>query len=260
MTGCRRIAGLPAAAALVLALGSAVLAQDAPLPSEGAQVSAALGLPGGGQGLADVVKILLFLSVLSLLPAIVLTMTSFTRLVIVLSFVRRAIGLQQMPPNAVIIGLSLFLTAFLMAPIWKRVHAEAIQPALKREIQEAEALQRAIVPLRTFMLRHTRQKDLALFLSVANLPKPNTPDDVPTYIVVPAFAIGEIKTAFLMGFVVFLPMLVIDLVMATLLTSMGMFMLPPIMVSTPLKILLFVLVDGWHLVVGSLVKSFQVFA
>ena len=266
-----RLGRLPVMAALAacLLLCGASIAQETPDAPPDAVTEAdapegsltvPLGMPKAGGGLSDVVKILVFLSVLSLLPAIVLTMTSFTRIVIVLSFVRRAVGLQQMPPNTIVIGLAMFLTAFLMAPVWKTIHTEAIGPLMKKQISEAESVELALAPLRKFMLRHTRHKDLALFVRVARLPKPQTAQDVPTYVLIPAFAISEIKTAFLMGFVVFLPMLIVDLVIATLLASMGMFMLPPMLISMPVKVLLFVLVDGWYLVIGSLVRSFQVFS
>jgi len=213
-------------------------------------------LGGQGKGFSDVVKVMLFLSVLTLIPAVLLTMTSFTRIVIVLSFCRRALSLQQMPPNQIVIGLSLFLTAYIMAPVFAEINRVAIQPQKEGEITEMEALKRSIGPLREFMLKNTRRKDLALFINAARMPRPQTAADVPTHVILPAFVLSEIKTAFQMGFLIFLPMLVIDMVVATLLTSMGMFMLPPVMVSVPVKILLFVLVDGWHLVIGSLTSSF----
>ena len=232
---------------------------DAAVPPDEMKVSVELGSETAdvkGQ-LSGLVKIVVLLSVLSLVPAVLLTMTSFTRIIIVLSFVRRALSLQQMPPNQIVIGLSLFMTAFIMAPVFAKVNAVAIQPSIQGEITELEAIQKAEGPLREFMFRQTREKDLALFLRLSALEKPNTQADVPTYVLVPAFALSEIKTAFQMGFVVFLPMLVVDIVVATLLTSMGMFMLPPAMVSIPLKVLIFVLVDGWHLVMGSLAQSFS---
>ena len=245
----------------VLVLVGPASAQDAPTLAADAPAadgpSVSINLNGEGQNLSDLMKIVLVLSVMTLVPAILLTMTGFTRIVIVLSFVRRALSVQQMPPNQVVIGLALFLTAFSMAPVFGRINEVAIQPNLNGEIGEMDAIRQAEGPLRDFMLAQTRKKDLALFLSIAELPRPQTRGDVPTYVLIPAFALSEIKTAFQMGFIVFLPMLVIDIVVATLLTSMGMFMLPPAMVSVPLKILLFVLVDGWHLVIGSLAQSFM---
>ncbi len=220
-------------------------------------VNIAPGSAGEGSQMSDVMKIVLVLSVLTFIPAILLTMTAFTRIVIVLSFVRRALSVQGMPPNQIIIGISLFITFYVMAPVLAKVNEVAIQPVARGEITEIEAIRRAEAPLRSFMLHHTRKKDLLLFIKVSNRERPKTRDDVPTHILVPAFALSEIKTAFQMGFIIFLPMLVVDIVVATLLVSMGMFMLPPPMVSVPIKLLLFVLVDGWHLVIGSLAQSFQ---
>jgi flagellar biosynthetic protein FliP len=212
---------------------------------------------GDGTKMSDLMKIVMVLSLLTLAPSILLTMTSFTRIIIVLSFVRRALSVQNLPPNQTIIGLSIFLTIFIMAPVFAKVNEVAIQPSVRGEISDMEAMKRGLEPLREFMLKQTRKKDLALFLNVAKLPRPATAADVPTHVLIPAFALSEIKTSFQMGFLIFLPMLVVDIVVATLLTSMGMFMLPPAMVSVPLKILLFVLVDGWHLVIGSLARSFN---
>ena len=207
-------------------------------------------------GLSEPMKIVLLLSILTLVPSLLLTMSSFTRIIIVLSFVRRALSVQQMPPNQIVVGLSLFLTAYVMSPVLTEINQVAIQPHLNGEIQLGEAIQRAEAPMRNFMLKQTRQKDLALFARVAKIEGPLTRKNLPFNILVPAFALSEIKTAFQMGFIVYLPMLVLDMVVATLLVSMGMFMLPPAMVSVPLKLLLFVLVDGWHLVIGSLAESF----
>jgi len=209
-----------------------------------------------GGKLSDLMKIVVVLSVLTLVPALLLTMTAFTRIVIVLSFVRRALTVQQIPPNQILIGLSLFLTFFVMGPVLAKINATALQPNLRGEISEIEALQRAEIPLREFMMRQTRKTDLRLFVRLTRMERPTTPEEVPTHVLVPAFAMSEIRTAFQMGFIVFLPMLAVDIVVATLLISMGMFMLPPPMVSVPLKILVFVLVDGWQLVIGSLAQSF----
>jgi flagellar biosynthetic protein FliP len=214
--------------------------------------------PGAGSAqLSDLMKIVLVLSVLTLVPSLLLTMTAFTRIVIVLSFVRRALAVQGLPPNQILIGISLFLTLFVMAPVFGKINEVAIQPDVRGEITDMQAFEKALGPLREFMFKQTRKKDLALFLRVARMEKPRTRDDVPTHVLLPAFALSEIKTSFQMGFIIYLPMLVVDMVVATLLTSMGMFMLPPATVSVPLKILLFVLVDGWHLVIGSLAQSFS---
>ena len=209
------------------------------------------------QELAGTLQILLFFTLLSLLPALLLTMTSFTRIIIVLSFVRRALSLQSMPPNQVLIGLALFLTMFTMAPVIGVVHEEAWVPYREGAISQAQALESATGALRGFMLKHTRRKDLALFVHMSSAQRPRGPDDVPTHVLIPAFVTSELKTAFQMGFIIFLPFLVIDMIVSSVLTSMGMFMLPPVVISVPFKILLFVLVDGWHLILRSLTISFS---
>jgi flagellar biosynthesis protein FliP len=202
------------------------------------------------------VKLFLMLTVLSLAPSILILMTCFTRIVIVLSFVRTALATQSMPPNQVIVGLSLFLTFFIMAPTFQQVNDEALTPLFNEEINLEQAYDKAAVPFKEFMSAHTRQKDLALFLDYAKAERPDSIADIPLTALVPAFAISEIKTAFQIGFMIFIPFLVIDMVVASVLMSMGMMMLPPVMISLPFKILLFVLVDGWYLVVKSLLQSF----
>ncbi|WP_264737206.1 flagellar type III secretion system pore protein FliP [Cytobacillus firmus] len=202
------------------------------------------------------VKLFLLLTVLSLAPSILILMTCFTRIVIVLSFVRTALATQQMPPNQVLIGLSLFLTFFIMAPTMQEVNEQALTPLFNEEINLEEAYEKASVPFKEFMSAHTRQKDLALFLEYSGAEAPASIEDIPLTSLVPAFAISEIKTAFQIGFMIFIPFLVIDMVVASVLMSMGMMMLPPVMISLPFKILLFVLVDGWYLVVKSLLQSF----
>ncbi|KAB2335431.1 flagellar type III secretion system pore protein FliP [Bacillus mesophilum] len=202
------------------------------------------------------VRLVLLLTVLSLAPSILILMTCFTRIVIVLSFVRTALATQQMPPNQVIIGLALFLTFFIMAPTFHEVNEQALTPLFNEEINLEEAYELAAVPFKEFMSAHTRQKDLALFLDYSGADTPETIQDIPLTALVPAFAISEIKTAFQIGFMIFIPFLVIDMVVASVLMSMGMMMLPPVMISLPFKILLFILVDGWYLVVKSLLQSF----
>ncbi|MBG9589191.1 flagellar type III secretion system pore protein FliP [Cytobacillus firmus] len=202
------------------------------------------------------VKLFLLLTVLSLAPSILILMTCFTRIVIVLSFVRTALATQQMPPNQVIIGLSLFLTFFIMAPTMQEVNEQALTPLFNEEINLEQAYEKASIPFKEFMSAHTRQKDLALFLEYSGAEAPASIEDIPLTSLVPAFAISEIKTAFQIGFMIFIPFLVIDMVVASVLMSMGMMMLPPVMISLPFKILLFVLVDGWYLVVKSLLQSF----
>jgi flagellar biosynthetic protein FliP len=212
---------------------------------------------GGFLGLTTPLELLLFLTLLSILPAILVMTTCFTRIVVVLSFLRQALGTPQVPPTQVIIGLSLFITLFVMSPVVDRIYADAYQPYTKKEINAEEALNRAGVPLKEFMLKQTREKDLALFLKMSKSERPATPMDLPMRVVIPAFAIGELKKAFEIGFLIFLPFLVIDMVVASVLLSMGMMMLPPIMVSMPFKLLLFVLVDGWDLLIGSLIGGFK---
>ena len=202
------------------------------------------------------VKLMLLLTVLSLAPSILILMTSFTRIVIVLSFVRTALATQQMPPNQVLIGLSLFLTFFVMAPTFQEVNEQALTPLFNEEINLEQAYDKASIPFKEFMSAHTRQKDLALFLEYSKAEAPKSVEDIPMTALVPAFAISEIKTAFQIGFMIFIPFLVIDMVVASVLMSMGMMMLPPVMISLPFKILLFVMVDGWYLVVKSLLQSF----
>jgi len=203
------------------------------------------------------IQVFLIISFLSFLPAMLVMFTSFTRIVVVLSFLRQAIGGQQIPPNPVIIGLSIFLTFFVMSPTIDVITKDAIGPYMDKKITIQQAIAVAAPPLKTFMMKQTRQKDIALFLNIAKTPVPATPADLPMRIVVPAFAISELKTAFEIGFLLFLPFLIIDVVVSSVLLSMGMMMLPPVLVSLPFKLLLFVLVDGWNLVVGSIVRSFQ---
>ena len=202
-------------------------------------------------------QILLLLTVLTLAPAIIILLTSFVRIIVVFSFLRQAVGTHQMPPNQLLIGLALILTAFIMAPTIERINQEAIQPYLKGEVNQQVAFDIGIKPLREFMLNQVREKDLALFVSLANIPQPETPEDLPTHLIIPGYIISELRIAFQIGFILYIPFLVIDMVVASVLMSMGMLMLPPIMVSLPFKILLFVLVDGWYLVVKSLVSSFH---
>jgi flagellar biosynthetic protein FliP len=210
----------------------------------------------GADNLSPALQIVLLLTVLSLAPALIMMLTSFTRIVIVLSLLKQAMGTHQMPPGQIIAGLALFLTVVVMSPVWSKVHTDALAPYLKHEISQSEALARASNPVRAFMLRQTREKDILLFLNLTKQKRPNSPDDIPLSILIPSFMISELKTAFQIGFVLYLPFLVLDMVIASILLSMGMMMLPPIMISLPFKLLLFVLVDGWNLIVGSLVKSF----
>jgi flagellar biosynthetic protein FliP len=203
-----------------------------------------------------VMQIFLLLTVLSLAPAILIMLTSFTRIAIVLSVLRQAIGTQSMPPNQVIIGLALFLTFFVMSPVWQKVQQEALDPYLESRIGQQQALELAMAPVREFMFKQTREKDLAMMMEVAKAARPQSMADVPTSVLIPSFIISELKTAFQMAFMLYVPFLIIDMVVASVLLSMGMMMLPPVMISLPFKLMLFVLADGWHLIVGSLVKGF----
>lgn len=202
-------------------------------------------------------QILLLITLLSLAPALLIMLTSFTRIIVVLSFMRSALATQQMPPNQVLIGLALFLTFFVMAPTWQTVNRTALHPYLQGEVTQEVAVQEGMKPIRDFMFKQTRDKDLALFVSFAEIPRPRNHDDIPNYVLIPAFSISELKTAFQIGFILYIPFLVIDMIVASTLMSMGMLMLPPMMISLPFKILLFVMVDGWGLLVRSLFMSFQ---
>ncbi len=201
-------------------------------------------------------QLVFLLTILTLAPAILVLTTGFTRIVVVLSLLRNAMSVPQLPPNQVLIGLSLFLTFFVMAPVWSQVNDEALTPFLEGSIDQQQALDRGLEPVREFMFSQTRENDLALFVSMAELPQPKNRDEVPTHVLVPAFVISELKTAFQMGLFIFIPFLILDLVVASTLISMGIFFLPPVVVSLPFKVLLFVLVDGWHLVTRSLLTSF----
>ncbi len=238
---------------LVLA-GATVAAEPFSLPNVNLTLSGGTTEP---EKIQSLIQLVILLTILTLAPAILLMVTSFTRVVIVLSLVRNAMGTQQMPPNQVIVGLALFLTFFIMSPVISRVNTEALKPYYEEQISGETAMTRAVVPVKEFMLRQVREKDLALFIKISGNGRPATPDDVSLSSLVPAFVISELKTAFQIGFMIYLPFLILDMVVASVLLSMGMMMLPPIMVSLPFKLLLFVLVDGWHLIVGSLVKSFH---
>jgi flagellar biosynthesis protein FliP len=214
--------------------------------------------PTGDKGeMANTLQIMMLLSGLALVPVILMLTTGFIRIVIVLSVVRSAIGVQQMPPNQVIISLALILTFFVMSPVMTQINDQALQPMVRGDITQSEAISRGIVPLRQFMFKQVRQEDVALFLGMAKLPRPANQDEVPTQVLIPAYVISELRTAFQMAFVIYIPFLVIDMVVGTALLSMGMMMLPPTVVSLPFKLLLFVLVDGWRLIAQSLVLSFH---
>jgi flagellar biosynthetic protein FliP len=239
---------------ILLFPNAAAFAQHQPLPVPTLRIGVGESKDAGEASI--LIQILFLLTILSLAPAILIMMTSFTRLIVVFSFLRQALGTQHLPSNQILIGLSLFLTFFIMTPAWQGIRENAVTPYMEKKISQEKALEEALKPARKFMLKQTREKDLALFLNLAKVPKPHTQEDIPTTVLLPAFMISELKTAFQMGFILFLPFLVIDMVISSVLLSMGMMMLPPVMISMPFKILLFVLVDGWYLVVGSMVKSF----
>ncbi len=239
----------------VMFLAHTVVAEDA--VSDAMNMMINLGNLSEPKKVAGNVKILLVMTSFTFLPGLLMVMTSFTRIIIVLSFVRKAISAQQMPPNQILIGLAMLVTFFVMAPVFTQINKEAIQPFMQEEIDQGEAFKRGVVPLKAFMAKQTREKDIALFYNIAKLERPESLEDVPAHILLPAFVVSELKTAFQMGFVVYLPFIVIDMVVASVLTSMGMFMLPPMMISVPFKIVLFVLVDGWHLIIQSLVSSIR---
>lgn len=243
---------------LMLSVSPHAMAQEpAPLPIPNINIDIGAGDPEDPSGAASTVSIVLLITLLSLAPSFLVLMTSFARIVIVLGFVRTSLATHQMPPNQVLIGLALFLTFFIMAPTFGQINSVALQPFLNGEIEQGEALNNAVIPLKEFMGKHTREKDLKLFLDYSNAEPPATIQDVPLTALVPAFAISELKSAFQMGFMIFVPFLVIDMVVASTLMSMGMMMLPPVMISLPFKILLFILVDGWYMVVKSLLISFS---
>jgi len=244
---------LPFIALLLLGLFIAVpaLAQELSLPAFSSKP-----VPGGGQAYTLSVQTLLMLTALSFLPSVLLLMTSFTRIIIVLSLLRHALGVQSTPSNQVLIGLALFLTLFVMSPVLDRIYTEAYQPLAENKIGFTEALEKGAVPLHAFMLRQTRESDLGLFARIANQPLQDA-SQVPLKILIPAYVTSELKTAFQIGFLVFLPFMIIDMVVASVLMSMGMMMMSPATISLPFKIMLFVLADGWSLLIGSLVQSFH---
>ena len=241
-------------------LGLVVAGVMAALPAFGQNlipgVNITIGQSNTRESVATSLQILILLTVLTLAPAILMMTTSFVRIIIILGFVRQALGTQQSPPNQVLIGLALFLTFFIMEPVWTEVYNDAFRPFMDNKLSQSQALVRTATPIKGFMRSFIREKDLALFIRIAKIPRPQTFEEVPFQVVVPAFIISELKTAFQVGFLLYVPFLVVDLVVSSVLMAMGMMMLPPIMISLPLKLMLFVLVDGWNLIVGSLVQSF----
>jgi flagellar biosynthetic protein FliP len=226
-----------------------------PVPAEAQSIALDLGVDDSATG--RIIQLVVLITVLSLAPSILVMVTSFTRIVVVLSFLRAALGTQQTPPNQVLISLALFLTLFVMTPTFNQAYEEGIRPLLAGEIDEREAFTRATRPVQGFMLQHVRDQDLTLFAEMAGVPEPEAAEDVSLRVLIPAFMVSELRRAFEIGFLVFVPFLVIDMVVASVLMSMGMMMLPPVVIAMPFKIIFFVLVDGWYLIVGSLVRSFE---
>lgn len=227
----------------------------APLPS--ANINIGLGTSNNPQDLAATLQIMALLTILSLAPAILIMTTAFIRIVVVLSFLRNALSIQNAPPSQVIIALALFLTFYIMAPYWGEANQNGLQPYLNGEISQTEAVNNVAAPLREFMFKQTREADIALFVNLSQAERPETQEDVSTFTLIPAFIISELKTAFQLGFMIYIPFIVIDMIVASTLMSMGMMMLPPTMISLPFKVLLFVMVDGWHLLINSLIVSFK---
>ena len=240
---------------MTVAAGLSVLAFAGAAFAAGPSLSLSMG-SGDPSDTVTGIKILALLTLMTLAPSILISMTSFTRIIIVFGFVRHALGTQAMPPNQILVGLSLFLTMFVMKPVWERVDAEALTPYTAGEMGDYEAMTAAMDPVKDFMIRQTREKDLALFYKITKTARPQSHHDVPASLLIPAFIISELKTAFQMGFMLFMPFLLLDMVIASILMAMGMMMLPPILISLPFKVMLFVVVDGWNLLVGSLIKSF----
>lgn len=236
----------------IVLFGSWAMAQQVTLPT----VNLGFKTTDNPNEVVNAIKLVLIMTVLTLAPAILIMMTGFTRIIIVLSFLRQAMGIQQMPPNQLLVGLSLFLTFFVMGPAFTEINQNGVQPYLAGKISQDVALENSLAPLRKFMFHQTRDADLGLFVKLAKIEAPKTRADVPTIVLVPAFVVSELKTAFQIGFIIFLPFLVIDIVASSVLMAMGMMMLPPVVISLPFKIMLFVLVDGWGLLIGSMVKSF----
>ncbi|MDR2573509.1 MAG: flagellar type III secretion system pore protein FliP [Desulfovibrio sp.] len=246
------IAAAPIAACLLLTT-DVFAAQDLSIPA--LQLTLTGGAPSP-EKVSVLLEILFLLTVLSIAPSIMLTVTSFTRIIIVFSFLRQAMGVQQLPPTQVLASLAIFMTVVIMFPVGQKINDDALQPYLKEQIDYRDALDRAQGPLRTFMFKHTREKDISLFYSISQMEAPRSKEEVPTVMLAAAYVISELKTAFSIGFLIYIPFLVLDMVISSVLLAMGMMMLPPMMVSMPFKLLLFVMVDGWNLLVGSLVNSF----
>ena len=239
--------------ALIIFFAQADVTQAAPLPS----INVEVGTAQNESDVASTLQVLAMLTILTIAPGILIMTTSFVRIVVVIGFLRNAMSTQNVPPNQVVLGLAMFLTFYIMAPYWSQANDEGIQPYLNGQISQEEALTKTVAPIREFMFRQTREADLALFVNLSDSERPNTQEDVSTFVLIPAFMISELKTGFQIGFMIYVPFIVIDMIVATTLMSMGMMMLPPVMISLPFKILLFVMIDGWHLLINSIILSFR---
>lgn len=235
------------------AVQNPVSAQTIPIP----KIDLNIGAAQNGQDVSVTLQILLLMTVLSLAPSIVIMTTSYLRIIIVFHFLKSALGTQQVPPSQLLAGVALFITFFIMAPTWNKVNEIALKPLMDNKITVQQAYDQGIEPIREFMFKNTREEDLELFIGMAKLEKPSNRNEVPSYVVIPAFVLSELRAGFIMGFFMFIPFIMVDLIISSILMSMGMMMMPPMMISLPFKILLFILVDGWNLIVGSLVRSFQ---
>ena len=237
---------------LVILLPTPAMAQEGLIPN----INLEIGAEDEVDNLVPSLQLLLLLTILSLAPAILIMVTSFTRIVIVLSMIRNALATRTMPPNQVLIGMAIFLTIFIMAPVWQGVIDDAVTPYINEEIGTEQMIENGLEPIRGFMFEHVRERDLSLFYNMTDMERPQNQDDVPVYLLIPAFILSELKVAFQIGFIIYIPFVMIDMVVASILMSMGMLMLPPVIISLPFKVLLFVLVDGWHLLIESLVRTF----
>lgn len=237
---------------LVVLLPTSAMAQEGLIPN----INLEIGAEEDSDNLVPSLQLLLLLTILSLAPAILIMVTSFTRIIIVLSMIRNALATRTMPPNQVLIGLAIFLTIFIMAPVWQGVIDDAVTPYINEEIGTEQMVDNGLEPIRGFMFEHVREKDLSLFYNMTDMERPQNQDDVPVYLLIPAFILSELKVAFQIGFIIYIPFVMIDMVVASILMSMGMLMLPPVMISLPFKIMLFVLVDGWYLIIESLIRTF----
>lgn len=255
--GGRVLAAVILLSCVLLGAGAAYAQQAAPTVGGAMDIARTLERAAQPGQISSTLVVFFLVTILSLAPAILVMTTSFTRIIVVLGFLRQAMTTQQTPPNQVLVGLALFLSFFIMAPTYQRVYDEALQPYMRQEIAQTDAVQKALDPIREFMFRQTDPRDLALFMRIAKLDRPNVPADIPTHVLIPSYAISELRTAFQIGFLIYIPFLIIDMVVASTLMSMGMLMLPPVFVSLPFKIIMFVLADGWGLLISGLVRSFM---